>query len=136
MSSVYTVLRTAGVGRPAGSLLLCRIFAQRASYRPKTGQPHPQGCSLTGCPARAVPCCGLGTVAEHGDAQVYRGGFSAVLPDRSKHPYRNSRSYCLWWAGSAKPRKIDPAENFQLFAINLLTIWVNRDIIQTTNLPT
>ena len=32
-------------------------------------------------PARAVPCCGLGTVAEHGDAQVYRGGFSAVLPD-------------------------------------------------------
>lgn len=32
---LYGPLRTAGVGRPAGSLLLCRIFAQRASYRPK-----------------------------------------------------------------------------------------------------
>ena len=71
--------------------------------------------SLTGCPARAVPCCGLGTVAEHGDAQVYRGEFSAVLPDRSKHLYRNSRSYCLWWAGSSKPRKIDPCGKFPTF---------------------
>ena len=50
------------------------------------------------------------------DAQVYRGEFSAVLPDRSKHPYRNSRSYCLWWAGSSKPRKIDPCGKFPIFS--------------------
>ena len=36
-------------------------------------------------------------------------------PDRSKHPYRNSRSYCLWWAGSSKPRKIDPCGKFPTF---------------------
>ena len=41
--------------------------------------------------------------------------FSVVLPDRSKHPYRNSRSYCLWWAGSSKPRKIDPCGKFPTF---------------------
>ena len=30
---LYGPVRTAGIGRPAGSLLLCRIFAQRACYR-------------------------------------------------------------------------------------------------------
>lgn len=35
--------------------------------------------------------------------------------DRSKHPYRNSRSYCLWWAESSKPRKIDPCGKFPTF---------------------
>lgn len=56
MSSVYTVrYAPQALDDLPGSLLLCRIFAQRASYRPKTGQPHPQGCSLTGCPARRYP---------------------------------------------------------------------------------
>ena len=112
MSSVYTVRYAPQALDDLRDLYSYVAFSLK---EPATAQKLVNRIRKAARPARAIPCCGLGTVAEHGDAQVYRGEFSVVLPDRSKHPYRNSRSYCLWWAESSKPRKIDPCGKFPTF---------------------
>lgn len=116
MSSVYTVRYAPQALDDLRDLYSYVAFSLKepATAQKLVNRIRKAARSLDALPGR-VPCCGLGTVAEHGDAQVYRGEFSAVLPDRSKHPYRNSRSYCLWWAGSSKPRKIDPCGKIPTF---------------------